>query len=92
MSAQEPRPYALLTLDESDEATLVLAQAHALADLLNCVYRFPDGGPNPESLAWISALLFEYVGNIEDLINTGRKRAAESRMVKDPEPQAAAQA
>lgn len=92
MSAQEPRPYALLTLDESDEATQVLAQAHALADLLNCVYHGPGDGPEPESLVWISALLFEYLGNIEDLMHTGRERAAASRMVKPPEPQAAAQA
>lgn len=86
MNAQTLRPYALLTLSENDEVTLKLAEAYALADVLNSSIQGGNDGPNFENLSWISGMIFERLGNIEDLMKVGRERESEAHMVKAPAP------
>jgi len=82
MNAETPRPMCLLSLDEESELSTKIAQTYALADLLNCVYHGSGDGPEPESLAWISGMLFEHAGRVEELWKRGEKRDSEARGVK----------
>jgi hypothetical protein len=82
----------LLSLEEGSELSTKIAQTFALADLLNCVYHGPSDGLNPESLEWISAMIFDLSGDVYRLWEEGAKRDSEARGVKAPEPQAAPEA
>jgi predicted amidohydrolase len=83
MNAETPQPYALLTLSEDDEVTLKLAQAFALADVLH-IAASSDDGPNTESVAWVSSMICDHLGRVEELMKVGRKRDSEARGVKAP--------
>ncbi|MCX5888203.1 MAG: hypothetical protein NTY36_01965 [Deltaproteobacteria bacterium] len=85
MSAQTPRPMCLLSLEEEADLSTKISKVSALADLLNCVYHGPSDGVNPESLEWISAMLFEYAGDVEAIYKKGSDRESEARGVKAPE-------
>ncbi len=77
MSA-ETRPQVFLTLDEVDELNAKLSSAYALSDLLNSSYHGSCDGPESESMAWISGMVFEALSDVKDLWKKGMKREQEA--------------
>jgi hypothetical protein len=73
------RPYALLTMEETNEVDLKLIQSHALADILNASCHETVNGPSHESLAQVSGMLLDHLGDIESLMGVGRERESAAR-------------
>ena len=76
MSA-EPRPQVLLTLDEVDALNAKIGSAYAMADLLYSSYLGADG-PNPESLQYVSGMVFEALSEVKELWGIGQARQEEA--------------
>ncbi len=79
MNVETPRPCALLSLEEEADLSTKISKLYALADLLNCVYHGPSDGVEPQSLEWLSSILFEHAGDVYRLWEKGSERESAAR-------------